>query len=134
MDTRGFTALLHSISHNKIEIAHILLHCSLYTNEVQRNTATQRALVAACMTGCLQLVNLIMTSEVLSCEVDQIDPINGETPLTAASGTGNYECCEVLIKNYVASVRQKNRSGSTPLFKAVENVSVLNRLKFKAKF
>jgi len=121
MDTRGFTALLHSISHNKIEIAHILLHCSLYTNEAQRTTATQRALVAACMTGCLQLVNLIMTSEVLSCNVDQVDPINGETPLTAASGTGNYECCEVLIKNYVASVQEKNRSGSTPLFKAVEN-------------
>jgi len=120
-DFHGHTALLHAISRGHINIAHILLHCQLYRDENERNIATQRALVAASMTGHLQLIHFVLTSEVLYCDVNAVDSLNGESALTAAAYCGKTEACDILVTRYKALVNIRNKAGLTPLLKAVEH-------------
>nr|XP_033801341.1 protein TANC1 isoform X2 [Geotrypetes seraphini] len=124
VDKKGQCALVHSALRGHCEILEYLLSCEWSLSMNQQNSlgkrqALQQALTAASSMGHSQVVrSLLGLEKEYVVQIDEIDTLWGETALTAASGRGKLEVCQLLLE-HGAAVSKPNRRGVGSFFCAV---------------
>ena len=72
---------------------------------------------------CFQLINYLLDFDNFNCDVNGLEPCQGESPLTSAAAHGKSQVCEFLVRQFKASFNVRNKNGFTPLISAVKHVS-----------
>ncbi|XP_029461405.1 protein TANC1 [Rhinatrema bivittatum] len=124
LDKKGQCALVHSALRGHCDILQYLLNCEWAISTNQQNSlgkyqALQQALTASSSMGHNQVVcRLLGLEKEHAVQIDETDSLWGETALTAASGRGKLEVCQLLLE-HGANVSKPNRRGVGSLFCAV---------------
>ncbi|XP_076818833.1 protein TANC2-like isoform X2 [Clavelina lepadiformis] len=121
MDQNGHTPLLHAISRGHSAIAKLLLSPQFFPSPDHQTHAAQQALVAASTTGNTELINYLLDFDNFNCDVNGLEPCQGESPLTSAAAHGKSQVCEFLVRQFKASFNVRNKNGFTPLISAVKH-------------
>ncbi|XP_051705445.1 protein TANC1 isoform X4 [Oryctolagus cuniculus] len=121
LDKKGQCALVHSALRGHSDVLRFLLTCEWSAGPSQpgalrKSQALQQALTAAASMGHSSVVQCLLGMEKEhEIEVNGTDTLWGETALTAATGRGKLEVCELLLE-HGAAVSRTNRRGVPPLF------------------
>ncbi|XP_060033844.1 protein TANC1 isoform X3 [Erinaceus europaeus] len=121
LDKKGQCALVHSALRGHDDILRYLLACEwsggpLHPGVLRKSQALQQALTAAASMGHILVVQCLLGLEKEhEIDVNGTDTLWGETALTAATGRGKLEVCELLLE-HGAAVSRTNKRGVPPLF------------------
>ncbi|XP_048339546.1 protein TANC1 isoform X1 [Sphaerodactylus townsendi] len=124
LDKKGQCALVHSALRGHSDILEYLLSLdwtasSHSQSSLTKRQALQQALTASSSMGHCQVVRfLIRMEKEPKIDINETDTLWGETALTAATGRGKLDMCELLLE-HGALVTRNNRRGIPPLFCAV---------------
>ena len=70
----------------------------------------------------------LLESRDFHCDVNTLEPLHGESPLTSAATRGKSNICEFLVQQYQANLYLRNKAGLTPLLCAVKSVSTVEKV------